>query len=173
MSAFPDGPVVRPLNLPQALVFKPSAAEFADPLKYIASIRSQAEQYGICKIIPPEGWAPPFAIDKQSFKFPTNIQAIHELQERLGLQAQHEFHEDLKQCMLQEGKAIKKPPVFAGKEIDLFKMYKAVHKRGGYAAVTDDKKWKDIVRILQVSYSPAVASADMLGASAALCADLG
>lgn len=159
MSAFPDGPVVRPLNLPQAPVFKPPPEEFADPLRYIASIRSQAEQYGICKIIPPDGWAPPFAIDKQSFRFTTNIQAIHELQERLGLQAQQEFHEDLKQCMLQEGKAFKKPPVFSGKEIDLYKMYKAVHKRGGYAAVTDDKKWKDIVRILQVRSAPSMLSA--------------
>jgi hypothetical protein len=29
-------------------------------------------------------------------------------------------------------------------------MFRAVSKRGGYAAVTEDKKWKDIVRILQV-----------------------
>lgn len=142
--------MARPVVLPQAPVFRPTAEEFADPLKYIASIRAQAEPSGIAKIIPPEGWAPPFAINKQAFRFTTKIQAIHELQDRLGLQARQEFHEDLQRCMSQEGKAFKKPPVFASKEVDLYKMYKAVSKRGGYAVVTEDKRWKDIVRILQV-----------------------
>ncbi len=29
------------------------AAEFGDPLRYIASIRAEAEQFGICKVVPP------------------------------------------------------------------------------------------------------------------------
>jgi histone demethylase JARID1 len=33
----------------EAPIFRPSAEEFADPLAYIASIRQQAECYGICK----------------------------------------------------------------------------------------------------------------------------
>jgi hypothetical protein len=52
--------------------------------------------------------------------------------------------------MNQEGKAPKKPPSFGGREVDLYKMYRAVAKRGGYAAVTEEKKWKDVVRVLQV-----------------------
>lgn len=35
----------------------------------------EAEEYGICKIVPPEGWRPPFAIDRENFKFNTRIQA--------------------------------------------------------------------------------------------------
>jgi len=66
------------------------------------------------------------------------------------LPAQQAFYEDLRKCMNQEGKAPKKPPMFGGREVDLYKMYRAVAKRGGYAAVTDEKKWKDIVRVLQV-----------------------
>jgi histone demethylase JARID1 len=119
-------------------------------LQYISSIRPQAEIYGICKIIPPESWAPPLALDKNSFKFTTVIQAVHRLQDRLCLPAQQAFYEDLKSVMSQEGKAPKKPPSFGGREVDLYKMYRAVGKRGGYAAVTDDKRWKDIVRVLQV-----------------------
>ena len=33
----------------EAPTFRPSAEEFGDPLAYIASIRQQAECYGICK----------------------------------------------------------------------------------------------------------------------------
>jgi hypothetical protein len=36
-----------------------------EPLKYIESIRPLAEKSGICKIIPPEGWKPPFALDTE------------------------------------------------------------------------------------------------------------
>jgi histone demethylase JARID1 len=143
-----DGP--RTFGLPHAKVYRPTAEEWADPLCYISRIRSDAEPCGIAKIIPPEGWAPPFAINKAVFKFSSKIQAVHELQDRLALQPRQEFAEDLHRCMVQEGKAMKKPPVFGGKEIDLYKMFRAVSKRGGYAAVTEDKKWKDIVRILQV-----------------------
>lgn len=119
-------------------------------MQYISSIRPQAEVYGICRIIPPEGWAPPLALDKGSFRFSTVIQAVHRLQDRLSLPAQQAFYEDLKRCMHQDGKAPKKPPMFGGREVDLYKMYRAVAKRGGYAAVTDEKRWKDIVRVLQV-----------------------
>ena len=38
---------------PEAPVFTPTTAEFADPLAYIAKIRSTLDQTGICKIKPP------------------------------------------------------------------------------------------------------------------------
>lgn len=39
---------------PEAPVFRPTLAEFADPLAYIQQIRPQAEGAGICRIIPPQ-----------------------------------------------------------------------------------------------------------------------
>ena len=36
-----------------------------EPLRYIESIRAEAEKAGICKIIPPEGWKPTFALDSE------------------------------------------------------------------------------------------------------------
>ncbi len=47
-------------DVPCGPVFFPTQEEFEDPLKYISSIREVAEKYGICKIVPPEGWNPPF-----------------------------------------------------------------------------------------------------------------
>ena len=46
-------------TLPLAPTFRPTAEEFADPCAYIASIRFDAERFGICKIVPPAGWSPP------------------------------------------------------------------------------------------------------------------
>ena len=43
------------LELPPAPVFRPTAAEFEDPLAYIAKIQPRGAHAGIAKIIPPEG----------------------------------------------------------------------------------------------------------------------
>lgn len=41
--------------------FFPTEEEFqGNPLHYISKIRSKAEKYGICKIVPPKFWNPPF-----------------------------------------------------------------------------------------------------------------
>jgi hypothetical protein len=54
-------PGVREMNIPLAPVFYPTVEEFAEcPLQYIEKIRPVAQKYGICKIVPPEGWNPPF-----------------------------------------------------------------------------------------------------------------
>lgn len=69
--------------LPQGAVFYPTMEQFTDPIKYIASIEKEASRTGICKIVPPKGWNPPFAIDLEDdrVQFDTRKQKIHELQE--------------------------------------------------------------------------------------------
>lgn len=42
-------------------------------------IRPQAESAGMCRIIPPEGWVPPFTINEDAFKFPTRLQNLSRL----------------------------------------------------------------------------------------------
>ena len=37
-------------------VFHPNEEEFKDPTAYIAKIRSEAERFGVCVIVPPESW---------------------------------------------------------------------------------------------------------------------
>ena len=53
----------RPHGLPEAPTFRPTEAEFRDPMEYIRSISEKASKYGICKIVPPDNWKPDFAID--------------------------------------------------------------------------------------------------------------
>jgi histone demethylase JARID1 len=138
------------LNLDRAPVYRPTAKEFEDPLKYIASIRAEAEPFGICQIVPPKEWKPPFAINKETFKFPTRIQNIHEMQHRNRAHAQRAFNEGYSAYGKTSGKMCKKPPVYSGREIDLYQMYSSVQRRGGYHQVTVTKKWREIAKILQV-----------------------
>ncbi|XP_052187665.1 putative lysine-specific demethylase JMJ16 [Diospyros lotus] len=76
----------RRLDLEDAPVFYPNEEEFKDTIKYIATIRSKAEKYGICRIVPPSSWKPPCPLKEKSIwersKFPTRIQRIDKLQNR-------------------------------------------------------------------------------------------
>jgi len=56
-------------GLEEAPTFYPSDQDFVDPYKYIHSIYSIGEKYGICKIVPPDNWNPPFCIDQVCFLF--------------------------------------------------------------------------------------------------------
>ena len=70
-------------SLPEAPTFTPTAAEFENPLRYLLSIREEAEKFGICCIKPPPSWKPPFMLDLNKLKFPTRVQKINELLVRL------------------------------------------------------------------------------------------
>ena len=59
----PHGP--RPLGLEDCPEFFPTAEEFKDPMAYIKTISDKAKDYGICKIIPPQGWKMPFVTDTE------------------------------------------------------------------------------------------------------------
>ncbi|KAL2549164.1 putative lysine-specific demethylase JMJ16 [Forsythia ovata] len=73
-------------DLVEAPVFYPTEEEFEDTLNYIASIRSKAEIYGICRIVPPPSWQPPCPLKENNIwdrsKFTTRIQRIDKLQNR-------------------------------------------------------------------------------------------
>jgi histone demethylase JARID1 len=50
------------LEIDKGPVFFPTVEEFeGNPLHYINKIRPIAEKYGICKIVPPDGWNPPLS----------------------------------------------------------------------------------------------------------------
>eukprot|EP00956_Cyclotella_meneghiniana_P026975 scaffold59548_cov62-Cyclotella_meneghiniana.AAC.5 len=51
----------------------------------LTEVRGVAERYGICKIVPPDGWKPPFSLNVDCPKrFQTKDQSIHRLEEGIS-----------------------------------------------------------------------------------------
>lgn len=63
--AISHGPVATIAGLREAPIFRPTQDEFLDPLAYIRSLRDEGSKSGIVKIVPPDNWNPPFAIDTE------------------------------------------------------------------------------------------------------------
>lgn len=61
----PSKPKERPFGLTDCPTFRPTPEQFKDPMAYIKSIAENARSYGMCKIIPPLGWAMPFVTDTE------------------------------------------------------------------------------------------------------------
>ncbi|KAJ3225199.1 hypothetical protein HK099_007211 [Clydaea vesicula] len=133
-------------RIPEAPIFKPTAQEFKDPLKYIAKIRPLAEKAGICKIIPPTGWAPDFSLDTEKFSFKTRIQRLNSMEgnSRTTLN----YLDQLTKFHQQQGTPFSRVPQLDKKPICLFKLKKEVQKKGGYEAVTEKKQWSAVGRAI-------------------------
>ncbi|XP_031503596.1 lysine-specific demethylase JMJ17 isoform X3 [Nymphaea colorata] len=137
------------LNLPAAPAFYPNEDEFQNPLQYIDRIRPEAEPFGICRIVPPASWKPPFAIETSSFAFPTKSQAIHHLQARPAACDPDTFELEYGRFLEEHGGNRRRPRlVFRDKDLDLCRLYNAVKRYGGYDRVVHEKKWADVLRIV-------------------------
>jgi histone demethylase JARID1 len=137
------------LGLEEAPVFYPTEAEFSDPLRFIAQIREQSEPYGICRVVPPRSWNPPFAIESQSFIFPTKHQSIHQLQERTAACDAETFKLEYSRYLEGEGRRLEAWPQLEGEAVDLCKLYNAVKRHGGFRKVRDENKWGEVFRMVR------------------------
>ncbi|EXJ76492.1 histone demethylase JARID1 [Cladophialophora psammophila CBS 110553] len=145
-----DPPARRRLHdLPEAPTFRPTEAEFRDPMEYIRSISEKASKYGICKIIPPENWNPDFAIDTERFHFRTRRQEINLVEG--GNRTNLNYLDQLAKFHKQYGAHLNRFPSVDKRPLDLYKLKKAVEVRGGFERVCKDKKWAEIGRDLGYS----------------------
>uniref|UniRef100_A0A182QGU4 [histone H3]-trimethyl-L-lysine(4) demethylase n=1 Tax=Anopheles farauti TaxID=69004 RepID=A0A182QGU4_9DIPT len=126
---------------PEAPVFKPSEEDFKNPLVYINKIRPMAEKYGICKILPPSSWQPPFTVDVEKLTFTPRIQRLNELEAETRIKLNF-LDQIAKFCELQ-GTTLKIPMV-ERKPLDLYTLHKIVNQEGGLEVVTKERKWSKI-----------------------------
>jgi len=142
-----------------APVFRPTEEEFKNPLNYINSIRHVAQQYGICKIIPPkpqnEWLGKPFnkTIQPEDFYFQTKKQNIRLLQRR-GVA--DEFYCNLTDFLEKNQKELTAIPRITGKRIQLYLLYKSVIILGGFEFVNVQNLWGQVASDMKLAPIPAV-----------------
>ena len=129
-------------NLVEAPTFTPTESEFQNPLRYILSIREEAEKYGICCIKPPPSWKPPFMLDLNKLKFPTRVQKTNELLVRKVQRLK--LMKELTEFWDAKGTPLVKIPAVAGTEIDLHLLYTQVKRRGGFERASAERRWTEI-----------------------------
>ncbi|KAI9740516.1 MAG: hypothetical protein M1834_005096 [Cirrosporium novae-zelandiae] len=140
---------VRPHGLQEAPTYRPTKEEFKEPFQYIRNIAPEASKYGICKIIPPDGWDPPFAIDTERFHFRTRKQELNSVEG--GTRTSLNYVDQLQKFHKLTGTNLNRFPSVDKKPLDMYKLKKAVEVRGGFDAVCKLKKWAEIGRDLGYS----------------------
>ncbi|XP_004349098.2 hypothetical protein CAOG_02348 [Capsaspora owczarzaki ATCC 30864] len=143
LASFMSQPFTRP---PEAPVFRPTEEEFSDCLAYIASIREEAEKYGICKIIPPANWKPPFAIDLDKFVFPTRKQQLNELDGTSRVR--RNFLAMITKYWSLQGSPLQSMPMIGTQKVDLYTLRNIVKRWGGLQAVTYGRRWDELATVM-------------------------
>ncbi|CAG8316293.1 unnamed protein product [Penicillium salamii] len=140
---------IRPHGIPEAPTFRPTEEEFKDPVAYIQKIAPEGRKYGICRVVPPEGWQPTFAIDTERFHFKTRRQELNSVEG--GNRANMNYVDGLAMFHKQHGTNYSRLPSVDKRPLDLYKLKKAVESRGGFESVCKLKKWAEIGRDLGYS----------------------
>lgn len=126
------------LSLPEAPVFRPTMADFADPLAYIERIRAAAESYGLCRIVPPSDWTPPDALSSLvDMRFRARVQNLAALDAEARCRASYT---DLCKKYLALIGVVYSDELASidGCLVDLCLLHRAVRRAGGPEALGDD-----------------------------------
>ncbi|XP_037927459.1 lysine-specific demethylase lid isoform X2 [Teleopsis dalmanni] len=134
---------------PECPVFRPTVDEFKNPLAYISKIRPIAEKCGIAKILPPESWSPPFAVDVDKLKFTPRVQRLNELEAKTRVKLN--FLDQIAKFWELQGSSLKIPMV-ERKALDLYSLHRLVQEEGGIEQTTKERKWTKIANLM--SYPP-------------------
>ncbi|XP_049696375.2 protein Jumonji isoform X2 [Helicoverpa armigera] len=124
-----------------APIFRPTKEEFNDPIEYFEKIWPEAAKFGICKVVPPEGWNPTCRIT-DDLRFDVSNQYIPRLLNRWGPAARE--LSAIKLCLYQQRIKLVRPAVLDGVEVNLPKLYHTIQKHGGLENVMNKKRWTKV-----------------------------
>lgn len=134
-------------------VFRPTQEEFKNPLAYISKIRPIAEKCGIAKILPPESWSPPFAVDVDKLKFTPRVQRLNELEAKTRVKLN--FLDQIAKFWELQGSSLKIPMV-ERKALDLYTLHRIVQEEGGIEQTTKERKWAKVANRMSYPSSKSV-----------------
>ncbi|CAB3362180.1 Hypothetical predicted protein [Cloeon dipterum] len=134
----------------EAPVFYPTEKEFQDPFEYIEKISSQAEQFGICRIVPPSSFKPECKVS-DDMRFMAYNQYVHKMVSRWGPNAKETAA--IKKLLKKQNVAYTHPPWIGGMEIDLPKFSQTVRSLGGLKGVIEKKRWQKVADAMKIPKS--------------------
>ncbi|KAB0795904.1 hypothetical protein PPYR_09965 [Photinus pyralis] len=134
----------------EAPTFYPNEKEFQDPLEYIQKIRVHAEQFGICRIVPPSNFKPECKV-ADDMRFTAYNQYVHKMLHRWGPNFK-EFMA-ISKYLETQNITLTHPPWIGGMEIDLPRLYQIVQNLGGLKEVIEKKKWPKVSELLKIPKS--------------------
>ncbi|GBM72326.1 Protein Jumonji [Araneus ventricosus] len=137
-------------RLVAAPVFYPEENEFTDPLEYINKIRPEAEQYGICKIVPPSSFKPECKVN-DDMRFTAHNQYLHKMLYRWGPNVQDTAC--IRKHLKSQKMKFEQAPLMGGIELDICKFYHTVQQYGGLQQVIEKKRWQKVADAMRVPKS--------------------
>ncbi|EMC93773.1 hypothetical protein BAUCODRAFT_567336 [Baudoinia panamericana UAMH 10762] len=150
----PNMPPERPkkerlFGIPEAPTYYPTEEEFRDPMEYMRKIAPEGSKYGIVKIVPPESWNPPFAINTERFHFRTRRQELNSVEG--GNRVNNDYLDQLAKFHKQNGHNLNRFPSVDKRPLDLYRLKKTVERKGGFEQVCKGKRWAEVGRDLGYS----------------------
>lgn len=115
-------------------------------MAYIDSIAQQGKKYGMCKVVPPEGWHMPFRLETETFRFKARLQRLNQLE--AASRAKLNFLEQLSMYHMQQGDSKIHIPLIDRQPLDLWKLRREVNRSGGNLELDRTKGWSKITETL-------------------------
>ncbi|XP_071494549.1 uncharacterized protein [Diadema antillarum] len=146
----PTGPCEFVKDVQEGLVLRPSPEEWSDPVTFMESIAEQLSTYGICRVIPPDGWKPECKLHVNT-RFTTEVQYIHRLRHRWKSRSKQLAC--IKRHLEERDKVAYNPPQIYSCEIDLVEFSKVVAQQGGLKTINSNKRWNKVADLLHIPKS--------------------
>ncbi|KAK8378176.1 hypothetical protein O3P69_018859 [Scylla paramamosain] len=136
--------------LTRAPSFFPSEEEFTDPLDYIEKIRPEAEQFGLCRIVPPSNFKPECRVN-DDMRFTGNNQYIQKMMHRWGPNVR--TLRAIRRCLAKQNIELTTNPLIGCMELDLVRLYEVVEQHGGLMSVIENELWGKVADACRIPRS--------------------
>ncbi|KAL6261415.1 hypothetical protein P5V15_006509 [Pogonomyrmex californicus] len=148
---FPNGKTANDeIRVIEAPTFYPTEKDFQDPLEYIDKIKSIAEKFGICKVVPPQNFKPECKVS-DDMRFTAYNQYVHRMLHRWGPNVKEMMA--IKKYLATQSITLTQPPWIGGMEVDLPHLYQTVQSLGGLKEVIEKKKWQKVADGMKIPKS--------------------
>ncbi|XP_067203813.1 protein Jumonji [Linepithema humile] len=138
------------IRVVEAPTFHPTEKDFQDPLEYIDKIKSIAEKFGICKVVPPANFKPECKVS-DDMRFTAYNQYVHRMLHRWGPNVKEMMA--IKKYLATQSITLIQPPWIGGMEVDLPHLYQTVQNLGGLKEVIEKKKWQKVADGMKIPKS--------------------